>query len=368
MLRKKPIILVVDDNPENLKVLGNILNEHNYSPGFAYNGMVVMDLLQKKQPDLILLDIMMHGMDGLEVCQRIKANKQFADIPIIFLTAKTETENVVEGLKLGAVDYITKPFNTQELLTRINTHLELQTTKNKLKEALAAKDKFFSIISHDLGNLFNILLGFSSVLANNDKLTAESKEKYINNILTTANKGFNLLSNLLEWSRSQTGQIQVNFISIDLHKMVQRNIELISEKAKLKQVQFNTNIGETTAFADINMLDIIIRNLLSNAVKFTPSQGQIEITTRKIENNFVEISVVDTGVGIPKEHVGKIFRIDANYTTQSTDNEKGNGLGLLLCKEFAEKNHGTIGVESEEGIGSRFYVQLPIDNIEDINS
>ena len=180
-MNKQSLVLIVDDNPQNLKVLGNTLRENQVSPILVKNGADALRLLKRKKPDLILLDIMMPEMDGFEVCKHLKQNAATKDIPIIFLTAQAERESIIKGLEMGGVDYVSKPFNTRELMARINTHLELKAArdtislqKEALKQANAAKDKFFSIISHDLGNLFNVLIGFGSVLLKKkDRLTSE---------------------------------------------------------------------------------------------------------------------------------------------------------------------------------------------------
>lgn len=363
-------ILIVDDNPENLSVLGNILGKKNHNLIFAQNGVVALKIVKKRKPSLILLDIMMPNMDGFEVCRQLKQDAILAEIPVIFLTAKTETEDVVAGLKLGAVDYVTKPFNQEELLARVNTHLELQMAKEELraafiakKEALATKDKLFSIIAHDLGNLFNALLGFSSLLAGKDDVTLSEveKEEYSKDILQIADRGYNLLKNLLEWSKSQTGRMQVKPVAINLPNLIEHNIQLLQENAKAKNINLLAHFDEeaSSVLADRNMFDTVMRNLLSNAIKFTPPSGEIQIFSKKVTDNLIEISVCDTGVGIKAEDIEKLFRVDVTHTTLGTAKEVGNGLGLILCQEFAEKCGGTLGVESEEGKGSRFYVRLP---------
>lgn len=370
-MKKQLTILIVDDNPENLSVLGNILGKNGHNLIFAQNGVVALNVAKKRKPTLILLDIMMPNMDGFEVCRQLKQNVTLAEIPVIFLTAKTEKEDVITGLKLGAVDYVTKPFNQEELLARVNTHLELQTAKEELraafiakKEALATKDKLFSIISHDLSNLFNGLLGISSLLAEKDEVTLSDaeKEEYSQDVLRLASRGYNLLKNLLEWSRSQTGRMQVKPIAINLSNLIQQNIQLLEENAKAKNINLYAHLDEDalSVFADLNMFDTVIRNLLSNAVKFTPPSGEIQIFSKKVANNLIEISVSDTGIGIKAEDIDKLFRIDVTHTTPGTAKEVGNGLGLILCQEFTEKCGGTLGVESEEGKGSRFYIRLPI--------
>jgi len=365
-MKRKQTVLIVDDNPNNLSVLGSIVAENGHIPGFATSGAEALIYLKEKRPDLILLDIMMPEMDGFEVCRHLKQDSILADIPIIFLTAKTEKEDMITGLKLGAVDYVTKPFNQEELITRVNTHLELQAAKEELREALATKDKLFSVIGHDLGNLFNSLLTFAAILAGKHALITPldaEKEGYSQDVLQLVNKGYNLLKNLLEWSRSQTGRMQVIPEIIDLQYIVQKNIQLLTERTKAKKLNLSADLDKDAlvVFADVNMLDTVIRNLLSNAVKFTPTQGQIQVSSKKGADNLIEISVSDTGVGIKAENLDKLFRVDIIHTTSGTASEPGNGLGLILCKEFMEKNNGTIGVESEIGKGSRFYVRLPLE-------
>jgi len=357
-LNDKKLILVVDDNPQNIKVLGNILKENGLSAAFAQTGIRALNSVKKKPPDLILLDVMMPDMDGFEVCKQLKQDAATKDIPVIFLTAKIEKEDVIGGLELGAVDYVTKPFNNKELMTRVNTHLELKAAKEKLKQALATKDKFFSIIAHDLINPFSALIGLSSLLATqNNQLSADEKEEFIQDIVRTSNQGYNLLKNLLDWSRAETGRMTVSLLTLDLQDIVYRSMALLDNNAKAKNIEIFSSIDTTLVFADEYMLDTVIRNLLSNAIKFTPVNGQVEISAKK-EGPEVEISISDTGVGIKPQDIDKLFKIDVSHTTVGTAKEEGTGLGLILCKEFIEKNGGTIRVESEEGKGSRFYIRL----------
>ncbi len=362
-MKKKQTVLIVDDNAANLGVLGDIVAGNGYIPGFASNGIAALTAIKKKHPDLVLLDVMMPEMDGFEVCRQLKQDATLANIPIIFLTAKTEKDDVIAGLELGAVDYVTKPFNKKELLSRVNTHLELQATKKELREALATKDKLFTILAHDLGNLFNGLLGFSSMLAKKNTRTVSNaqKDEYSQHILRMANKGYNLLKNILIWSKSQTGKLQVHPTPIHLQGLVSRNIELHEEKAKEKNINLVSQLDEdaSSVFADLNMLDTVIRNLVSNAVKFTLPGGEIKISSKKVAENLIEISVTDNGVGIKAEDIEKLFRIDVVHTTTGTAEEEGNGLGLILCKEFVDKNGGSLSVKSEVGKGTIFSVRLP---------
>ena len=360
-MKKETTILLVDDNPENLGVLAKLLAKSDRLLTIAQDGAAALETMKDKRPDLILLDIMMPGMNGFETCKRLKQDATLADIPIIFLTALQEKEDVIAGLKLGAVDYVTKPFNEKELLTRVNTHLELQAVKEELRESIATRDKLFSIISHDLGGMFAGMQSLAQLLT--DKKTppdAETREKWLKMLMQSATNGYELLTNLLNWSRAQTGKLQTYPTKIILQYLIVRNIELQRDKAKGKEIEFVVSVDEKlSVFADVNMFNTVLRNLISNAIKFTEALGTIRVFAELIENNLVEISVSDTGIGIKPEDIDKLFKINID-STYGTAGEKGNGLGLVLCKDLIEQCGGTIGVESVIGEGSRFYVCLPI--------
>lgn len=375
-----PLILIVDDIPKNLQVLSNILNAEGYRISFASNGAHALKVLENSSPDLILLDIMMPEMDGYETCEKIKANDRLKDIPIIFLTGKAEIDDIVRGLKLGAVDYITKPFNSAELLTRVRSHVELKLSKDKLVEyaneleiaekelkALnASKDKFFSIISHDLRGPFSGFLGLSQLLAEEyDELQKEDITQIAQSMNKAAKRLFSFLENLLEWSRSQMGRIEYIPISVDLNDAATRVLSLFTNTAEEKQIETLNEIpAQLYAKADNQLLNTVLRNFVSNAIKFTDAGGKVTLSASEKDENFIEVSVSDTGVGIDEEGLSKIFRIDTKYSTQGTKNEQGTGLGLLLCKELIEKQGGQIEVESELGAGTKFKFTLPKpDNI-----
>jgi len=371
-MNQKKMILVVDDNPHNLKILGGILRDNGYSSAFAQNGAKALNAVKIGRPALILLDVQMPDMNGFAVCQQLKQDATTKDIPVIFLTANTEKEDMIEGLELGAVDYVTKPFNRKELITRINTHIELKDAKEKLnqalkelQQALAAKDKFFSIIGHDLANVFSASLGSVNRLAETGRQLDENKQDELMALVKNSlESGHNLLQNLLYWSRIQTGRMPIQLINVNLKTVVERNIALLESNAKAKNIAIWSSVDTLLVFADENMLDTVIRNLLSNALKFTPAGGKVEISAKPVEDNRIELSISDTGVGIKPENFDKLFRIDVSYSTRGTAEEMGTGLGLILCQEFMEKNGGTIGVESEPGKGSRFYLRLPLERRE----
>lgn len=233
----------------------------------------------------------------------------------------------------------------------------------ELTQLNSTKDKFFSIIAHDLKNPFITILGFSDLLRTDyTDLSDEERLFYIEEMKKSAEISHNLLQNLLQWSRSQTGHIEFSPQKLNLYNIVQNNTDLLKASAERKQIFISHNIPEgISVTADEDMLNTIIRNLLTNALKFTDKDGKVEITAIK-QNGFIEIIVSDTGVGMSNSVKENLFKLDATHSSFGTDNEAGTGLGLILCKEFVEKNGGTIKVESEFGKGSSFTFTLPVDN------
>ncbi len=363
--KEKPLILVLDDNPENLKVIGNILEENNFEPAVFLNSQRAMASLLEEKPELILLDIMMPDIDGYQFCRKIKNDPSLSHIPVIFLTAKTEPLDIVKGFEAGGVDYVTKPFNSAELLARVRTHLELKFTREGLQALNHTKDKFFSIIAHDLRNPLQCLLLAADLLQNDYERFDDSKRKefirtfYDNSLLLST-----LLENLLNWAQSQTGSIAIKPGKIDVQTLIDESIALLSESAHKKNITLSSCATPgTTIYADPNMLRSVLRNLVSNAIKFTHPSGSVTITTQSLpDSHQIKITVTDTGIGINPQALTDLFRLDLRKNTPGTANEKGTGLGLLLCQEFVKKNNGTIHVTSQPGQGTSFTITLPTYN------
>jgi signal transduction histidine kinase len=236
----------------------------------------------------------------------------------------------------------------------------IQQKNLELQESNNTKDKFFSIIGHDLKSPINSLSSFSMLLMDHleslskdeIKMLARDVDKSLKNLST-------LLDNLLQWSRSQTGAIEFHPRDFDVNALLHGNKELLRGQAETKQIHIElTNASSLSVHAHLESVDTVIRNLISNAIKFTSPGGRVTVTAKE-EGDEVIISVTDTGVGIPRPLVDKLFRIDVRHSTNGTANEKGTGLGLVLCKEFVEKNGGNLGVQSIEGRGSTFYFTLP---------
>ena len=237
---------------------------------------------------------------------------------------------------------------------------KLGTANEQLKETNATKDKFFSIIAHDLKSPFVGLLGYSELLKNEiDSLPKEKITEYSENLNKNIKNTYNLLENLLNWALFQTGKMSFNPESVDLFLEIKSILELFDANAGSKNITIVNNVKINTYIeADKNMIRTVLYNLISNAIKFTNQKGQVSVKSEKIDDH-IEISVSDNGVGIPRENLEKLFKLDSNITTKGTSNEKGTGLGLLLCKEMIEKHNGSISVESEEGKGTTFRVIFP---------
>jgi len=389
-LNAQPVILAVDDNPRNLQLISSLLSSNNYKVVVANSGENALKYMALKEPDLLLLDVMMPGLSGYEVCEQIKLNPRWKDLPIIFLTAKSDLNDIVTGFKLGAVDYITKPFKGEEVLARVQTHIELKKAKNqliykntelqRLADALeesnktiqddalrlarlnAEKDKFFSIIAHDLRGPFSGCLAATDILTNNiQSLSKEEIIDFASALSETASQLNKLLENLLSWAQVQMGSLRLNQETILINDLLEEAIQAIKKSTAKKEIELKVFSGDPIhAFADRNMVESILRNLLSNAVKFTNVNGRIEVKIlRKTEENFTIIEIKDNGIGMSEELISKLFRLNEKVSRAGTGGETSTGLGLMLSSDLAQKMGGKIEVESEEFKGSTFRLILP---------
>jgi len=371
--KKRPTILIVDDNPNNIKVLAIILTPFNYKIVIATDGAGAVEMVDRVRPDLILLDIMMPIMDGYEACKIIKSKKENVNIPVLFLSALDEKESIVEGFEAGGVDYITKPFNKEELLSRIRTHLELKLTRdeieksnNHLTDLNSMKDKILSVIGHDLRDPVSSLKMTLDYLEQANLKSCDDFMNYIEIMSFTVNEVFSLLENLLGWAKSQSGNVVVNPEIIKLNDLIQSVYRLQRSSIQNKKIFFENLVDQDIrVFTDFNSIYTVIRNLISNAIKFTPVEGSIFLEAETREST-VLLKIRDTGVGIPSENLSKLFDSKKHFTTYGTNNESGSGLGLVLCKNYVEMNGGTIDVESEVNKGTTFFIALPLHETPDL--
>jgi len=360
MSSNSPYILIVDDNVANLQVTTGFLRKNGYLIGLARNGTAALSQLNIRTPDLILLDIMMPDMDGLEVCKNIKRNPQLAEIPVIFLTAKNTTPDLIEGFHVGGVDYISKPFQKEELLARVKTHIELSQARKHIAELNQTKDKLYSIIAHDIKTPFsNIILLIDAL--RNDLIEPDSEEyrELIKRLGESTESTLSLLDNLLTWTRFQSNMQDLYPSYNDMTVMVSETVHLLRESATTKSIELKYNIPDNClAYFDKNTLYTVLRNIISNAIKFTPQKGRIVVSVEP-GHDFHKLMVQDTGIGISQEILHNIVKKDSSFTTPGTNNEPGTGLGLLVIKDFVIRNNGTFHIDSEPNVGTTVSVLLP---------
>lgn len=362
----KPLILVVDDNSNNLKLISTILSPV-YRVLVATSGSDALKIAEIKQPDLILLDIMMPDMDGYQACSNLKENDATRDIPVIFLTAKDQQDSIVKAFDAGGVDYLVKPMRQKEVLARIKLHIDLKQAKNnlqiqneQLKEIVAARDRFFHIIAHNLKSPFNALLTMSQILIEEkDDVGEEEREMIINSIFQSSETAVELVDDLLSWVNLQTGKVTIKPEQSSANKIIDQVISKHRRFAERKgvKVKKNMELPEQGVFADEDAAVTALGNVYSNAIKFSPEGGTVEIGSRRNQNR-VELYVKDQGKGIPGHIQQQLYKIEFDSKARGTQNERGSGLGLIICKELVELNYGTVSFITGEGIGTEFILTL----------
>ena len=362
-------ILIVDDVMSNVLLLKVLLTNEKFQIATASNGRQALDQGIKEKPDLVLLDVMMPDMSGFEVSQQLKANPETAEIPIIFLTALNSTADIVKGFQVGGNDFISKPFNKEELIIRVTHQISLIAAKRiivaqteELRKTIIGRDKLYSVIAHDLRSPMGSIKMVLNMLILNLPSDTIGPEMY--ELLTMANQTtedvFSLLDNLLKWTKSQIGKLKVVYQDIDMVEVTEGVIEIFSMVAELKKISIRLETpSKLEVYADIDMIKTVIRNLLSNAIKFSNEETEILVTVQEQEGMAV-VSVKDSGCGIDEENQKKLLHTDTHFSTFGTNNEEGSGLGLLLCQDFVIKNGGRLWFTSAKGEGSTFSFSIPL--------
>ena len=361
-------ILIVDDVVSNVLLLKILLTNEKFQVITANNGTTCIEQARKEHPDLILLDVMMPDISGFDAAVVLKKEEDTKDIPIIFLTALNTPQDLVHGFQVGASDFLTKPFNKEELVMRVMQQISLVAAKRiiekqnaELRATLSNRDKMYSVIAHDLRSpMASIRMVLNLVVAS---ATPDSVGAELYELLDKANREseevHDLLDNLLKWTKSQTGRLTVVVQDLDLNDIIPGVVDIFEMIAQTKRIKLDLQpaSGSLVVKADNDMLKTVMRNFLSNAIKFSPEDSSIEIKM-VAEGDFAKISVTDHGVGIASDRIGSIFK--KGDTTYGTGGEEGSGLGLQLCQDFARKNGGDCYVESVEGQGSTFSFTVPL--------
>ncbi len=368
------LILVVDDLNKNVQLVIEILDYVGYSTTFATNGKQAIERVKIAKPDLILLDLMMPDMNGLEVCEHLKSQAESADIPIIFITASNDQSYLLEAFNLGAADYITKPFNPSELLARVRTHLELKQTRDELQNTLIEltksqqeawklarlKTQFLANMSHEIRTPLNGVLGISELLSYTN--LNQQQLDYLKTLKSCGDDLLNLINDILDLSKLEVGEVRLESQKFNLYDLTQDLKSIFSFQAENKGLEFILNINPDVPRelkGDPLRLRQILNNLISNAIKFTPT-GQVTVQINVQEQKQPEkiillFTVTDTGIGIDSEDHRKIFQYFTQVDASTTRRYGGTGLGLAISQQLVKLMGGEIGVKSALNQGASFW-------------
>ncbi len=364
-------LLIVDDMPLNIRELLQFLTAQEFQILVAENGYSAIKIAQEQHPDLILLDVVMPGLDGFETCEALKADPLSKHIPIILMTALSSNANKLRGFQVGAVDYVIKPLQKEEVLARIHTHLtlshlqrQLELQNQQLKTLDAEKNQFLAIASQDLKNTLATILGVAQFLSKNHEVTdPEGLLDFLNMIELSSGQMLQLICNILDVNKIESNCLHCSLEKVDILPLLFMLIESYAEIARIKHIDFVTNIRMDKEFhpiyinADRALLQQIFENLFSNAIKFTPHHENIFIHVDDTITH-VTCSIHDSGPGISLNDYPKLFTKFCRLAARPTGDEHCTGLGLYITKRLTDILQGQIGCEPETK-GAKFIVTFP---------
>ena len=374
-MREEPVIpventniLVVDDIAPNIRLVAGLLGPEGFEVSFANSGKKALEQVLANDFDLILLDIMMPDMDGISVCKAIKEHPDKRNIPVIFLTGKTDEISIASAFEAGGVDYLYKPFNPVELVARVKTHLELKRardiisrTNQELQEALRLKNQFLGLASHDLKNPLGALHSYLTLLERDPETTIGPKSRrFIDAIQTMTQRMLEIIGTFLDKAALEMGKIELNPKFINLVEQIRPMFEFYQQQAAIKgqRIELELSSEEIWLTADKDRLNQIVDNLISNAVKYSPLDSAIQVAISDHKDH-VELRVSDHGPGFSDEDKTKLFGYFQRLAARPTGNESSTGLGLAMTRQIVELHGGSIHVESELGQGATFIVEIP---------
>ncbi len=376
MNSQNPVILCVDDIEANLELLESILLPRGYTVVSAAGGKDALGKLRNQAIDLVLLDVMMPGMDGFEVCRQIKNDEKLRSIPVIMITALAAKEDRIRGIEAGAEEFLSKPFDQTEALARIKMLLKvkelddertraaqaLQVSNDRLRELEALRDSLVHMVIHDLRNPLTVIINFAHFLetAEREQLS-EKGRKYVGYIIKSTDFLIEMTSSMLDVSKMESGQMQLKLEACDLGAIAREVVSRLEALKGKTQITLAPPGQPVHVIGDAQLLSRLFQNLVGNALKFVPADtGSIDIAVES-KGGRIRCAVRDNGPGIPPEHQEKVF--DKFWQAQAREQgfKYSSGLGLTFCKMVVGAHGGRIGVESAVGAGSTFWFELPQD-------
>ncbi len=338
---KKQRILIVDDTQGNIQILGTILLKEGYQVNVARNGVHALNLVEKVMPDLILLDIMMPEMDGFETCRHLKSSPQTKNIPVIFLTARTDTEDIVKGFEVGAVDYISKPFNATELLVRVQTHLDLKFSKDLIETVSNERRELLHVLCHDLANTFHSIICLLALMKNYEKF--EELKSYL---LSSANNGVEIIRLVRDMRALEEHKLRLEDISFS--EALGQSCSLLKDRFAAKEIQVDVFAEESLKIRaeKTSFVNSVLNNILTNAVKFSHRKSKITVTAHA-DGEYARVSIQDAGIGMSQKMLKNIFDISKAISRPGTEGETGTGFGMPLIRKFMTAYGGSIEILSK---------------------
>lgn len=361
-------VLAVDDEEKNLKLVEAILIPHNCNVLFARDGVMALEVAEKKKVDVILLDIMMPKMDGYEVCRQLKINDNLSHIPVIMVTSLNERTERIKGIAAGANDYISKPIDSEDLVLRIKNaakqkflHDQIKDDFEKLRELEKMRDNLTHMIIHDLRSPLSGLIGHLDLIKMSlkDKPITEKQYRFLISAIRNSKIIRDMINTLLDVNKLEENRMKLNKSNFDLKLLIKESIELVGTPTEKINLIVKESEHDLICYCDNQIIMRVLNNLLSNAYKFTSAGGEICISSSVSDKN-IRIEITDTGPGISKKYHEMIFEKFGQVDLRKNRVKHSTGLGLTFCKLAVEAHGGRIGVESQPGRGSKFWFELPL--------
>jgi len=355
------LILVVDDEPKNIQVVGPLLLKQGHEIIAAGSGEEALAKLRTARPDLILLDVMMPGITGFELCRRLQAQEEWRDVPVIFLSAVTDKSFIMEALGAGAVDYVTKPFHGPELLSRVQVHLNLQNTRKRLAATIEERNRLVEVVAHDLKNPLGGVQFAAAMLAESTDTLDQRQVTLVGSIKESVSRALEIVGSLLQTRRLEEAKAQMGCVPLCLREYAEQAIKAFTQHGRTKNIalELESDYEHLPVTADRRSLLCSLENLVSNAIKFSPKGSSVKVQLLNDGKSGV-FRIADQGPGVQPEERDLLFRKFTRLSARPTGGEISTGLGLHIVHELVDAMGGRVHYEDTGNGGACFVLALPL--------